>query len=99
MAHPHGSVLKACLALVWISTGSWNEFLDSLLMVHSYQYAEGFGFSVTRTMGPVVFLDSLLMVHPWQRAESFGFGVNLNMILERSTTHVQRVRLYSLILC
>jgi hypothetical protein len=57
-----------------------------------------------RTTGPVVFLDSLLMVHPWpwQRAEGlflFSFGVDLNMILERSTTHVQRVRLYSLILC
>jgi len=52
------------------------------------------------TMGLVEFLDSLLMAHPWQRAEGlFGFGVDLNMILERSTTHVQRVRLNSLILC
>jgi len=39
------------------------------------------------------------MAHPWQHAESFGFGVNLNTILERSTTRVQRVRLYFLILC
>ena len=38
-------MLKA-LALVCTSTESWNEFLDSLLMVHSCQYAEGFGFSV-----------------------------------------------------
>ena len=51
-------------------------------------------------MGPVVFLDSLLMAHPRQHAEAlFGFGVDLNMILERSTTCVQRVRLYSWILC
>ncbi len=42
---------------------------------------------------------SVDMAHPWQSAERFAFGVNLNMILERSTTRVQRVRLYSLILC
>jgi hypothetical protein len=40
------------------------------------------------------------MMHSWQHAEGlFSFGVDLNMILERSTTRVQRVRLYSLILC
>jgi len=50
-------------------------------------------------MGPVEFFD-LLIMHPWQHAESlFGFGVYLNTILERLTTCVQRVRLYSLILC
>ena len=45
-------------------------------------------------------LFSKHLVHPWQLAEGmFGFGVYLNTILERSTTRVQRVRLYSLILC
>jgi hypothetical protein len=39
------------------------------------------------------------MVHPWQHAEGFGFGVYLNTILERSTTGIQQVQLYSLILC
>jgi len=53
----------------------------------------------TRTMGLVESLDSLLMVHPWQHAQGFGFGVYLNMILEQSTTRVQWVQLYPLILC
>jgi hypothetical protein len=73
-------------------------------MVHPWQHAEGFGFSVwvwcvpqhhlgtinhMFTMGLVEFLDSLLMVHPWQHADGDGFGVNLNTILERSTTCVR----------
>jgi len=59
-------------------------------MVHPWQHAEGFGFSVwvwcvplhhlgtinhMHTMGLVEFLDSLLMVHPWQHDKGFGFSV------------------------
>jgi hypothetical protein len=77
--------MAACQRLVWL----WCVPQHDLGMINH-----------TRTTGPVEFLDSLLIMHPWQRAESlFGFGVYLNMILEQSTTCVQRVRLYSLILC
>jgi len=75
--------MAACQRLVWL----WCVPQHDLGMINH-----------TRTMGPVVFLDSLLMVHPWQHADGlFGFGVVLNRILERSTAHVQWVRLNSLI--
>jgi hypothetical protein len=54
------------------------EFLDSLLMVHPWQHAEGlFGFGVYLN---TIFERSttcihLFMVHPWQHAEGFGFSV------------------------
>ena len=77
--------MAACQRLVWL----WCVPQHNLGMINH-----------TRTMGPVEFLDSLLMVHLWQRAKGlFCFGVDLNMILERSTTPVQWVRLNSLILC
>ena len=84
--------------------GEWSTTRIHLLMVHPWQHAEGFGFSVwvwcvpqhhlgtinhMFTMGLVEFLDSLLMVHPWQHADGDGFGVNLNTILELSTTCVR----------